>query len=331
MRLPLALSAILLAVLASRARAGEPPTLDALRRLPRDCPVVYDNDWIRDVVDDEYVFALAHLGRIHLAGLVLSKDEWDHGRQYSVADGLKDFRENLAIVRRSGFRNVPDVTVGADRLLARPASGKIEDTEPVRSEGTQLIVRMARDATPGRPLIVVVGGPLSTVASALLTEPAIAERLVVLMTDISGYNGSDPWANWIVATRCRLANFGATPLWWPQPPGLSVIPPDRFDGLPDSDLTREMRRVARAYYDRSHRAEHADRCDGLGDGAGLFLLTRPESWRSARKVRVNGAWSPEAVEDGPYHYLDAADVDFDVMREEFFATLRAALDDAARR
>ncbi|MHB1556364.1 MAG: glycoside hydrolase family 140 protein [Isosphaeraceae bacterium] len=311
------------------ASASPPVTWDELRRLPADCPVVYDNDWLGDTNDDEYLLARAHLGKANLRGFILSKDEWDHGRQYRVEDGRKDFEHDLAIARRAGFHNVPELTIGADRLLQRPASGKVEDSRPVASAGTDLIVREARRASPEKPLVVIVGGPLGTVASAYLSDPSIAGRMVVMMTDIDGYNGTDPWANYIVATRCKLVNFGASPLWWPQRPDPPVMPPVRFDRLPNSEITRSMKEVARRFWDRSTRKQKPDRDDGFGDGAGTFLLYRPETWTGVKKVRVTAAWSHQDAPEGESHYLDATGIDPRLMTEEFFGTFALALGSSA--
>ena len=319
-------------IASTSAGAARPPvTWDEVSKLPSDCPVVYDNDWLRDTNDDEYLFAKAHLGRAKLRGLILTKDEWDSGKQYKVKDGLDDFNANLAIALRSGLRNVPDVTIGADRLLARPGSGKVEDARPVVSAGSDLIVREARRASPEKPLVVIVGGPLCTVANAYLADPSIADRMVVMMTDIDGYNGSDPWANYVVATRCKVVNFGASPLWWPQRPEPPVMPPGRFDKLPDTELTREMKGVAKRFLDRSTRKEKPDRDDGFADGAGTFLLYRPESWKGVKKVRVTAAWSHQDAPEGTYHYLDATGIVPEMMTEEFFSTLASALRPAERR
>lgn len=222
------------------------------------------------------------------------------------------------------------MTVGADRPLERPASGKVEDTAPVKSPGTDLLVAEASKATLEKPLVVIVGGPLCTVASAYLTDPSIADRMVVMMTDLDGYNGSDPWANYIVATRCKLVNFGANPLWWPQRPEPPVMPPTRFDTLPDTPVTREMKRVATMFWDRSTRKVTPDRDDGFADGAETFLLFRPESWKSIKRVRVTGAWSHEDAPANSYHYLDATAIDPMTMTEEFFATIAAALGDVPK-
>lgn len=318
--------ALALLAVPTPALADSPPvTWEEVRNLPHDCPIVYDNDWLRDVTDDEYLFAKASLGQADLKGIILTVDSWDDGKLYTVEQGLEDFRQDIAIARRSGLRNIPGVTVGADRELVRPESGRVEDTEPVPSAGTDLIVAEARKASPDKPLVVIVGGPLITVAGAYLTDPAIADRMVVLMTDIDGYNGSDPWANEVVATRCKLVNFGADRLWWPQRPEPPVMPPGRFEGLPDTEVTREMERVAEMYWDRSTRRERPDRDDGFGDGAGTLLLFKPETWLEVQDVQVTGAWSHRDVSDGPYHYLDAIRIDAGTMSDEFFATMEAAL------
>lgn len=316
----------------SNATAAPPSTTwEELRHLPKDCPVLYDNDWLRDTNDDEYLLARAHLGQADLRGFILSKDEWDHGRQYRTEDGRRDFEHDLAIARRAGFHNVPELTIGVDRLLERPATGRVEDTRPVRSAGTDLIVREAGKASPQRPLVVIVGGPLGTVASAYLADPSIADRMVVMMTDIDGYNGSDPWANFVVATRCKLVNFGASPLWWPQRPEPPVMPLDRFDSLRDCEIVRSMKEVARRFWERSTRQQKPDRDDGFADGAGTFLLYRPESWTSVKKVRVTRAWSHEDAPEGEYHYLDATGINPRIMTEEFFETLAKALGKPAAR
>ena len=156
---------------------------------------------------------------------------------------------------------------------------------------------------------VIVGGPLCTVASAYLSDPSIAGRMVVMMTDIDGYNGSDPWANYVVATRCKLVNFGASPLWWPQRPSRRSCRRVGSTALPDPEITRSMKEVARRFWERSTRKEKPDRDDGFADGAGTFLLYRPETWTGVKKVRVTGAWSHEDAPEGEYHYLDATGID----------------------
>ncbi len=303
----------------------QPLTFEELQKLPRDCPIIYDNDWLTDTPDDEYLFSKVALGQANLRGIILTKDLWDQGRHYTIQQGLEDFKRDLNSLRQSGFRKIPEVTLGVDRMLVRPISGRIEDTPPIPSPGTSLIVREARRAKPSKPLLVFVGGPINTVASAYLTDPSIASKMIVLTTDLKGYNGQDAWANYVVATRCKLVNFGADRIWWPQRPDPPVMPLERFDSLPDSEVTRDLRRLAQSFWERSSRKENPVRDDGFGDGAGLFLFFKPRTWLELAKVRVTGVFTTVEVSSGTYHYLDAREVDFSAMREEFFTTLGRAL------
>lgn len=289
------------------------------------CPMVYDNDWMGDTPDKNYLWAKASLGRADLRGNIVSRDLWDwqKGYQFSMQQGLDDARKSLALARRSGLQNIPDAIAGADRAFARPASGKIEDTPIVPSAGSDLIVREAKKASAQKPLLVFVGGPLNTVANALLIDPSIAPKVVVLMTDLRGYNGKDEWANHIVAARCRLVNFGAA-LWWPQRPAMPSMPLDCVRALPPSESNADLLRLAEGFWNRSTRADKPDRDDGFADGAGLFLIFEPRSWKRVQRQREEGIFGLRDVDDADqagFDVLDAREVDFGLMREEFFRTL----------
>ena len=81
----------------------------------------------------------------------------------------------------------------------------------------------------------------------------------------------DPWANSIVATRCKLVNYGAH-IWWPQRPEPPVMPLERFAELPQNEMTADVRRMAKWFWDRSTRQGKPDRDDGFADGADLLVL-----------------------------------------------------------
>ena len=68
------------------------------------------------------------------------------------------------------------------------------------------------------------------------------------------------------------------------------MPPGRFDHCPTGDHPIDEGGRA-TFWERSTRQEKPDRDDGFADGAGTFLLYRPETWKSVRKIRVTGAWS----------------------------------------
>jgi hypothetical protein len=179
--------------------------------------MIYDNDWWSDTPDKNYLWAKASLGQANLRANIVTRDMWDwqKGYLYKLQQGMEDARKSIAMARRSGLKGIPDPVGGCDRVFSRPGSGRIEDTVIVRSDGSDLIVAEARKAGPEKPLLIFVGGPLNTVANAYLTDPSIADSMVIFMTDLQGYNGKDQWANYVVASRCKLVNYGAH-VWWPQ-------------------------------------------------------------------------------------------------------------------
>ncbi|MBN1816408.1 MAG: hypothetical protein JW828_03550 [Sedimentisphaerales bacterium] len=288
-----------------------------------DNPMIYDNDWWFDTPDKNYLWAMASLGKADLRANIVSRDmwNWQNGYLYKLEQGMEDARKSIEIARRSGVRNIPDAIAGCDRAFERPQSGRIEDTKIIPSKGSERIVAEARKATAQKPLLIFVGGPLNTVANALVMDPTIADRIVVFMTDLVGYNGKDSWANYIVAKRCRLINYGAH-VWWPQRPEPPVMPLERFKDLPNSEQTRDLYRIAKWFWDRSTK-EKPDRDDGFADGAPIFLVFHPKSWLQVRRQRVAGVFRVQDVDDqSDYDLLDARRLDYEDMTEAFFSCLK---------
>jgi hypothetical protein len=288
----------------------------------KDNPLIYDNDWWTDTPDKNYLWAKAALGQANLRGSIVTRDMWDwqNGGLYTLQQGLDDARKSIAIARRSGLKNIPDAIAGCGMAFDKPASGRIEDTRVIPSPGSDLIVAEARKATPEKPLLIFVVGPLNTVANACLIDPSIVGRMVVFMTDLCGYNGKDPWANAIVAQRCKLINYGAH-IWWPQRPKPPVMPLDRFSSLPRNEMTKDVYRIAKWFWERSTKKDRPDRDDGFADGAPVFLVFNSRTWRQVQEQKVVGVFGVEDVTDGAGDVLDARELDYALMTREFFATL----------
>lgn len=287
------------------------------------CPMIYDNDWWSDTPGKYYLWAKASLGRADLRGNIVTRDMWDwkKGYFYSLRQGMEQAVEAVEIARRSGLKNIPDPIVGCNRAFTRPSSGKIEDTTVVPNPGSELIVAEARKASVDKPLLIFVGGPLNTVANAYLMDPSIATKIVVFMTDLQGYNGKDPWANFIVARRCKLVNYGAH-VWWPQRPEPPVMPLERFDDLPANEMTQDIRRIAQMFWDRSTKNEKPDRDDGFGDAAPIFLVFEPRTWQQVQRQRVEGIFEVKDVDGRSFDLLDAREVDYDLMADLFFSQMK---------
>jgi hypothetical protein len=168
--------------------------------------VIYDNDQTRDVYTDEIMMAMASAGRIQLVGMITTRTV--NGIGYDKYDELVAQRKQMVnLARKSGMRHLPDPVKGPRVSLQRPPSGKIEDTRIIGTDGSRLIVREARKASPSNPLIVICGGQLTTVADAYLLDPSIDDKVVVTAllgheNDMGGFNGlQDPWAAYIVLKR----------------------------------------------------------------------------------------------------------------------------------
>ena len=228
---------------------GLPPRFEVTDRgvtvagVSADSPVIYDNDWWTDVPDAAYLWARASAGRADLRGNVVTRDmwEWRSGYKFSMDDCEKEARELFAAAKASGLRDVPAPVQGAAAALERPAGGAVADTKFARTPGSDLIVAEARRATPDRPLVIFCGGPCTTVATAYLTDPAIADRVVLFQVDGGVYNGKDDWAWEICERTLPFANW-ARGYFWGEWSGWEAAP---FDALPENPLCDRLRRYAR--------------------------------------------------------------------------------------
>ncbi len=291
--------------------------------LPYDatCPVVYDNDDHRDVYTDEYLYALASAGEIDLRGIITS---YPHD-QAEYREFVAGRTRIVHLARQSGMDRLPDPIAGTNVRLLRPASGETDDAAPLDSAGGRLIVEAARQASPERPLVVVIGGPLTSAADAYLIDPAIADRVVVsaLFGSFDGFHrwnaGLDRWAAQIVVEHLRVVIF-------PEVANLDFaarVPKARLPELPATPLRDWM--IAKHHPSNDLPSE----CDA--DGQPAISLVRPDYCRSARRVRLDASTIgtraaaadtiPLYADDPDGRALLVTDVDVDVGTQEFFRAL----------
>jgi hypothetical protein len=280
-------------------------------------PIIYDNDWWFDVVDNNYLWAQASLRRADLRGNIVSRDMWDwqKGYHYSMDQSMEDASKALQLARESGLKNIPDLTRGADQALERPTTGKIEDTRNHPSDGSRLIVAEAKKASPEKPLLIISGGPLTTVATALLTNPEIAPNLVVFnLTVNGGYNGKDGWSVYVVTQLTRYVDWGGGEFWDRD----SVFTAAHFTGLRENPFTKDMKRLFQTDLGRANQ---------LGDGAPLVWLYQPKCWRTVevRKSKYNRSTVDfhklEAGQRGDVLVIPKSGTDLEYCRNEFFKVL----------
>lgn len=263
-----------------------------------ECPIIYDNDWWKDVPDAAYLWAKASLRQADLRGNIVTRDmwNWQGGFTYKLEQGMRDARSLLEAARKSGLRNISDPIPGANEALRRPESGKIEETKFTCTPGSDLIVREARQASREKPLLVFVGGPCTTVAVAYLTDPSIVERMIVFQIDGGAYNGKDSWSWEIVKQRCQFVNWARGYFWgdW------SRWNPDRFEKLPQNRLGNALREYANSDLGKANQ---------WGDGAWMFAVFDPRSITKADDY------------DGVAITVPREGTNVEAMEDEFFKTM----------
>jgi len=248
-------------------------------------PVVYDNDEAVDMYTDEYLLALNSLGEIQLKGMITSSPIKPYDQYVTSEDyeGMIAHREQLvASAKASGFADIPNRLRGPMGNLQKPASGRIEDTQPLGAVGSRFIVAEAKKASAQRPLVVVVGAPLTAEADAYLSDPSIADKVIVAWLggsdrNMCDYNGwADPWAAYIVLQKMRLVQF---PLRMAPP----SVPKKQLLGLPASPLTD--------YMYRKHHPTNGEPGSIDGDGPPAISLMRSDYPQIVTRVEFK-RWVP---------------------------------------
>ena len=146
--------------------------------------MVLDTDTYNEI-DDQYALSYAYLSKDKLQLEAVYAAPFFNSRAKSAGDGMeKSYEEILRLLALLGKSPEGFAYRGSDRYL--------EDvSKPIQSEAALDMVKKAMAATPDNPLYVVAIGCITNVASAILIEPKIIEKIVVVWL---GGNGLD-WPN----------------------------------------------------------------------------------------------------------------------------------------
>jgi hypothetical protein len=255
-------------------------------------PLVIMNDGATDNWQGEYAMLLANGGGPPLAGIIVNTGTpWPN-----LETNVGNWRAMVAAARQSGLRDIPDPVASISSPLTQPASGKIEDTVPNRSEGALLILDVAaRLSLPYRPVVIATGGRLTDIADAYLVDPTVAEKIVVVaslgMLTTTGAWTADPngnldgWAAFIVSTRLRYVQMSA---FYVQ---LSDVPDARLGELPDNELGAWMAAKQPSLYE----------IDIASDQVGVLAAAMPKFATQVGRVspaaQVESRGGPELTTD----------------------------------
>lgn len=135
--------------------------------------MVLDTDTFNEI-DDQFavVYALNSPERLHVEALYAAP--FYNSLSSGPKDGMeKSYEEILRILERLNVSNKGFVYRGSTQFLP-------DADQPVRSEAAEDLVKRALASTDDDPLYVVAIGANTNVASAILLEPKIIEKIVVV-------------------------------------------------------------------------------------------------------------------------------------------------------
>lgn len=201
---------------------------------------------------------------------------------------------------------------------------------PVPSAGAELIIEEAMRDEPG-PLYVAFFGPLTDMAAAILMEPRIAQRdLIVVWIGGPSYDSFEPFskpefnlANDIVAANVV---FRSTLKIWQIPRSTYVMTAVSYAELdekvaPCGELGRYL--VEQLVEWNENHAVDPMEYRALGDSPAVGVIINPSAGRHSERpalgFKYDGSYDP-AVEYRPirvYHSIDSR-----FLFEDFFAKLR---------
>jgi purine nucleosidase len=145
--------------------------------------VIVDTD-AKNEADDQFAVVHALLSPTLDVRALIAAHFGDHRSAQSMADSRDELDLLLQLTGRTG-----QVTVANGAAKPIP-----DETTPQDSAGARLIIEESKLAGPGDRLFVAFLGPLTDMASAILLDPAIVDRdIVVIWIGGVGYGGVETY------------------------------------------------------------------------------------------------------------------------------------------
>ncbi len=281
--------------------------------------VIYDNDDHRDVYTDEYLLALSSIGEIDLMAMITTYsakeyDEFVLGRE-----------QILKLAKDSGLKNLPQLFSGTNNKLERPKNNLIEDTKRLEIDASYFIVELANRSEDSKPIVVICGGQLTSIANAYLIDTTIADRIIVMGVfgaDKIDYNaGLDSWAWTIVLSKFRVL---AIPIGSSNNRGIVYMKPPK---VPKEKIKSDLNQKIPLFqwmYDKKHPSNWLPN-EGDYDGHPAILITRPDYVTEIKKFRVDNIDSqgiPVLIDDITGNIIQAEDANQNIATQEFWRVMK---------
>ncbi|HMG89670.1 MAG TPA: Ig-like domain-containing protein, partial [Chryseolinea sp.] len=267
-------------------------------------PVIYDNDLVYDTPDPFFIWLKAHKGQVRLVGNINTRDMYNQPNYtFTHDDTFKDWVDLYNRAQQSGLQNIPAPIKGTSIALVKPASGVIEQTQYSSSPGVDLIIAEAHKATPEKPLVILVGGNVSSIANAYLKDNSIANKVVVLhfagyRYNSPTYNTTDFWSSYVVMKRFRYVSWAGNGNQYDYYDNHRPTSGIDLTGMPTNTFTD----IIRYWYTGGYYAVYKD----IGDAPLVLYFFNHSLWRNVvRKLENDGTTTSDT-----FDYLLVADNDF---------------------
>lgn len=274
--------------------------------ITRNNPVIIDNELCDNTVDMAYLLPMVARGYLNLKGWVVTKD-FTVTPNRSLAQQVGDCLEMREIMRLAGFQTQVEPVAGSSTILSTPATGRLLDILPEPSAGASLILAEAARASRDNPLVILAGGPLSTIASAYLLDPTVVNRVVVVAMYSDRINAFDSLANYLVAQKFRFIHWGRGYVHPNEPL------PNQFARLPTH---------AGGVFARSHLQSNGY---GFGDLPMAWVVLEPKAFSGVTAQNLRQApLRIEAVpagENGDFWDIERSHVDFGYLANAFYDSM----------
>ncbi|WP_432936670.1 nucleoside hydrolase [Kribbella sp. CA-253562] len=209
-------------------------------------------------------------------------------------------------------------------------TGIADENTPLDSPGAQLIIDESKLASADDPLFVAFLGPLTDMASAILLDPGIVQRdVIVVWIGGRGYDGytSYPGIEFNLSNDIHAANvvFGSGMTVWQVPSDVytkvSVSYAELEEKIGDTGPLGRYLIDQMVEWNATYHGEPIE-SRSLGDSPAIALMLFPHSGnlrvRPAPRFGVDGWYLPGT--DNPIHVCEQVDVRF--LLEDMFAKIR---------
>lgn len=159
----------------------EPERLEMLEPSKGKLRMVLDTDTYNEI-DDQFAVVYALLSKEKLDVEAIYAAPFHNNRSENAGDGMvKSYEEIMRVLDKLDYEKSNFVFHGSTRFLK-------ENGIAEKSDATDDLIRRAGASTSEDPLYVVAVGAITNVANALLLEPSIADKIVVVWLGGNGHH-----------------------------------------------------------------------------------------------------------------------------------------------